>query len=335
MLFSGRDSYTSNDFECYNSNETEIGWNCVMIDYMIILLAVFCFAGQFAFTKLYEGSVRQTTVTALVMLTVTGTIGAVLFLFVGGFSIECSLPSFLWAALFAIVMIPYYTVGIKVLSMGSLAIYSMFMMLGGMLLPFFYGIVFLQEDISFGKALGTLLLTVFIILQALWQTPQPNKESNTNTPRKKKYLFFALCLLIFVINGLTGVIAKAHQISDGTVDEVSFTVISCALTAIFSLVLLGFALLRNREEKCQQIMRTLKIKPLCFMALIGAAAYTGNFLHLLAANGVPASVQFPLVSGGVIVLSALVSAFAFREKLSYKEWISVAGAFASTVLFAF
>ena len=101
------------------------------------------------------------------------------------------------------------------------------------------------------------------------------------------------------------------------------------------LVLLGFALLRNREEKCQRIMRTLKIKPLCFMALIGAAAYTGNFLHLLAANGVPASVQFPLVSGGVIVLSALVSAFAFREKLSYKEWISVVGAFASTVLFAF
>jgi multidrug transporter EmrE-like cation transporter len=71
------------------------------------------------------------------------------------------------------------------------------------------------------------------------------------------------------------------------------------------------------------------------MILIGATAYTGNFLHLLAANDVPASVQFPLVSGGVIVLSALVSAFLFKEKLSKKEWLSIAGAFASTVLFAF
>jgi drug/metabolite transporter (DMT)-like permease len=131
------------------------------------------------------------------------------------------------------------------------------------------------------------------------------------------------------------VIAKAHQISESSVDEVSFTVISCALTAIFSLILLAFEFLRDRKEKSRQVMTTLKIKPMWIMALIGAATYTGNFLHLIAANDVPASVQFPLVSGGVIVLSALISAFVFREKLSGKEWLAIAGAFVATVLFAF
>ena len=144
-----------------------------------------------------------------------------------------------------------------------------------------------------------------------------------------------LCLAIFFLNGLTGVIAKAHQISTQAVDEVSFTVISCALTAIFSLIILAFTFLREHQETHRQVIETLKIKPLWIMTLIGATAYTGNFLHLLAANDVPASVQFPLVSGGVIVLSALVSAFLFKEKLSKKEWLSIAGAFASTVLFAF
>lgn len=71
------------------------------------------------------------------------------------------------------------------------------------------------------------------------------------------------------------------------------------------------------------------------MAFIGAATYTGNFLHLKSANNVPASVQFPLVSGGVIVLSSLTSAIVFKEKISGKEWISIAGAFVSTALFAF
>ena len=71
------------------------------------------------------------------------------------------------------------------------------------------------------------------------------------------------------------------------------------------------------------------------MVLLGAATYGGNFLQLLAADKVPASVQFPLVSGGVIVLSALVSVLFFKEKISKKEWISVAGAFVSTFLFAF
>lgn len=305
-----------------------------MIDYIIILLAVVCFAAQFAFTKLYEKAVSQTLVTSLVMLVVTNVIGTLLFLCIGKFQVQFSPVSFFWAAMFALIMIPYYVVGIKVLSLGSLAIYSMFMMLGGMLLPFLYGTVFLHETISWGKGLGTVLLTLFIILQAIWQK-SPEDEEIKSKSKKTSYLFFALCLVIFVINGMTGVVAKIHQISAGTVDEVSFTVLSCGLTAIFSLVLLLVCYLKNQRETHAQTFSTLKCKPIVIMAFIGAATYMGNFLHLKAASNVPASVQFPLVSGGVIVLSALVSAFIFREKLQKKEWLLILGAFISTVLFAF
>lgn len=302
--------------------------------YVIILLAVFCFAGQFAFTKIYEGAVRQTAATSLVMLAVTGAIGTVLYLFIGGFRVEFSLFSILLAVLFALVTIPYYMIGIKVLSLGNLATYSMFMMLGGMLVPFFYGVWFLKETVSVAQIFGTVLLACFIVLQAVSQADPP-KTSTEKQSLKTRITFFVLCLTIFFLNGFTGVIAKAHQIGEGAVDEVSFTVVSCALTAIFSLILLGFVFWLDRREKSREVMTVLKIKPVCIMALIGAANYTGNYLHLLAANDVPASVQFPLVSGGVIVLSALVSFFIFKEKLSLKEWISIGGAFASTVLFAF
>ena len=208
------------------------------------------------------------------------------------------------------------------------------MMLGGMLVPFFYGVWCLKEPVSPAQGIGTVLLTGFIILQAISQSDS-NAKNGQKQSAKTKFVFFALCLAIFFLNGLTGVIAKAHQISTQAVDEVSFTVISCALTTIFSLIILAFTLLREHQKTHIQVIETLKIKPLWIMILIGATAYTGNFLHLLAANDVPASVQFPLVSGGVIVLSALVSAFLFKEKLSKKEWLSIAGAFASTVLFAF
>lgn len=95
-----------------------------------------------------------------------------------------------------------------------------------------------------------------------------------------------------------------------------------------------FAFTKLYEGAVRQTSITTLVM-LTVTGIIGAAAYTGNFLHLKAASTVPASVQFPLVSGGVIVISALVSFFIFREKLSWKEWISVAGAFLSTVLFAF
>ncbi len=304
-----------------------------MTAYIIILLAVFCFAGQFAFTKLYESSVKQSTVTATVMLTVTGAIGAILFLFVGGFSVSFSEISVIYGVLFALVMIPYYIIGIKVLSLGSLAIYGMFMMLGGMLLPFFYGVLRLDENVSAAQIFGTALLSLFIVLQAVWQMSAEG-EKNKNE-KKQSILFFILCIAIFVLNGLTGIIAKAHEISLGAVDEISFTVISCALTALFGLLLLLFELLYKRKEASVEICGMFNVRPIIIMTFIGAAAYTGNFLHLLAANDVPASVQFPLVSGGVIVLSALVSRFIFKEKITKKEWISVVGAFISTVLFAF
>jgi drug/metabolite transporter (DMT)-like permease len=303
-----------------------------MIDYILILLAVCCFAAQFAFTKLYEGAVRQTACTSLVMLVCTGLVGALLFLCVGGFSVAFSPISALWAVVFALIMIPYYMIGIKVLSLGSLAIYSMFMMLGGMLVPFFYGILLLNEGMSVGKLAGTLLLTVFIVLQAVWQR-EPQEERRTGGG--SRYLFFVLCLLIFFINGMTGVVAKAHSISAGAVDEISFTVTYCAMTALLSLVLLFILAIRGKREALAQIGSALKPRPLLVMGLLGAAAYGGNFLQLLAADKVPASVQFPLVSGGVIVLSALVSALCFRERISRREWISVAGAFLSTLLFAF
>lgn len=304
-----------------------------MIDYVFIISAVVCFAAQFAFTKLYEGAAGQSSTSSLVMLVGTSLVGAMIFFIAGGFSVEFSPISLIWGAVFAVIMIPYYMIGIKVLSLGSLAVYSMFMMLGGMLVPFFYGVLFLEEKISIGKGLGTILLVVFIVLQAVWQN-EGEKEKKAGDS-KTKTLFISLCLVIFFINGMTGVVAKAHSISEGAVNEGSFTVISCALTALMSFLILAVVCLKNRRETMPEIKKALRRKPLSIMVLLGAVAYGGSYLQLLAADNVPASVQFPLVSGGVIVLSALVSAFFFKDKISKKEWITVAGAFASTFLFAF
>lgn len=298
-----------------------------MMHYVIMLLAVVCFTAQFNFTKSYEKEVKQTLATTLIMVAVTNFVGTLLFLIVGGFKIQFSTISLFWAVALAAVMIPYFIIGVKVLSLGSLAIYSMFMMLGGMLVPFFYGVLFLKEELTLSKIAGTVLLSLFIVLQALWQSDEENQEST----RGKKGIFFLLCLLIFFLNGMTGVVAKAHEINRQAVDEISFTITSCALTSALSLIFL----LPCGKNIRLAFKENLRLRPVLIMILLGATAYTGNFLHLKAASFVPASVQFPLVSGGVIVLSALASKLIFKEKITSKEWISVAGAFVSTLLFAF
>lgn len=304
-----------------------------MVEYILILLAVVCFAAQFAVTKLYGKAVRQTVGTTLVMLVVAGIIGCLLYSIINGFRVQFSPISVFWALALALSMIPYYTIGIKVLSLGSLAIYSMFMMLGGMLVPFFYGILLLDETLSLGKIGGSILLTGCIILQAAWQRPSV-KAAGKSDPRQKGK-FFLLCMAVFFINGFTGVIAKAHGISEGAVDAVSFIIIYCGLMALLSLGFLLLFLLKGGRVKWEESKKTLARRPLFLVVALGIVTYTGNFLHLKAAVNVPASVQFPLVSGGVIVLSAVISALAFKERLCAKEWISLAGACVATALFSF
>ena len=96
-----------------------------MIYYFIITLAVLCFAMQFAFTRVYEKKVEQTLVTSVSLLIFTSIVGTIIYLCASGFNVEYSNFSLLMALLFAFVMIPYYIVSVKVLSLGSLAVYSL------------------------------------------------------------------------------------------------------------------------------------------------------------------------------------------------------------------
>ena len=302
----------------------------MMTDYLLLLAATLMFTGQFAFTKVYGDTVLQCLDTTLPMLVGINLIGSVMYLCLGGFPTAFPPVGWLLAIAFALVMVPYYVLGIKVLSLGSLAVYSMFMMLGGMLLPFAYGVLFLKETVTLGKAVGLLFLSAAICLQAVIQ-----KRGEQATDKRKRFLFFLLCIAIFILNGLTGVIAKAYEIADPAATAAAFTVISCAATAGLSLLLLIPRAVKNKSALARQVRGMWTPSTLLLVAAIGITTHTGNFLHLKAAAHLPASVQFPMVSGGVIVFSALASLFIFRERISKREGVCVAIACASTVLFAF
>lgn len=299
-----------------------------MLPYMLLLMAVFMFAAQFAFTKIYGEKVSQNATQTLVMVVTVSVIGAVLYLVVGGFSVRWSLPLLLLSAAFAAVMIPYYLLGVKALSMGSLAIYSMFMMLGGMLLPFVYGLAFLGEPLTWGKGVGCAVLAAAICLQSL----QQKGESGRAKPSR---LFIPLCMAIFILNGLTGVLSKMYQQAVSPPDEAGFTAVSCLLTALFGILLLIPRAVKDRPACVREVTSALRPTLLLLTAAVGVFNHTGNFLSLKAAAALPASVQFPMVSGGVVAFSALTSVLFFKETIRKTEWLCIAAAVLSTLLFAF
>ena len=65
-------------------------------------------------------------------------------------------------------------------------------------------------------------------------------------------------------------------------------------------------------------------------ALISGGSY---LLQLVGAKTLPATVLYPMVTGGSIIFSSLAGRIFFREKLSLQQKISIVVCFMGTLLF--
>jgi len=67
------------------------------------------------------------------------------------------------------------------------------------------------------------------------------------------------------------------------------------------------------------------------MALCGLANGIVNLFTMILSNTMPASVMFPLISGGGIILSTIVSIVLYKEKLNTYQFIGLLMGIASVV----
>lgn len=110
------------------------------MDYVFIIISVFGFALQFVLMQTYEKQIKQNLATGIFLTIITNIVGAVFFFAINLFKISVSKNAVFLAALLAVDMVAYNLLSLRALSLGNLAVYSMFMMLGGMALPVLYGV---------------------------------------------------------------------------------------------------------------------------------------------------------------------------------------------------
>ena len=93
--------------------------------------------------------------------------------------------------------------------------------------------------------------------------------------------------------------------------------------------LLSFVLLLLQKERSFGVNR----KALIYSGLYSVLNSVGNLLLLIALLYLPASVQYPVITGGVIVVSTLIVIIR-KEKINKKEILAAGVAFVATVLMA-
>jgi len=279
--------------------------------YTMITVAALLFSLQFVFNDGYRKENGSSFNASLRFSLYSSVTGMVLLFIINKFQLEFSWFSLGTALVYSGVCILSGYCSIKALDTANLSVYSVFMMIGGMLLPFVYG-VFCGEDMTIAKYICCALIVLSVAM------------TGTFGGQSKKALIYYIA--IFILNGLVGVISAFHQShSSLCVNSESFVILNKIITAVICCVLIFFSKQRNF---------TISRKSFALSAGYSSFNSIGNLLLLIALTKLPASVQYPIVTGGTIVFATVIDLLR-KEKVSKREIFATFTAFGASVLMAF
>ncbi len=263
------------------------------------------FGLQFFCNQQYERECKSSLSSSMMFIFGGAVAGLVVLLAVNGFKWEFTPFTLLMASLAALDGMAFTFCSMKALGKINLSLYSLFSMLGGMVLPFCLGVFIFDEVFTVGKA-----VCLVAVIVALCLSVEKGKA-------KGGTVYY---IGVFVFNGLSGVIAKLFQSGNyPKTSEAAYSVWTAVVTAVLSGIILLFAL---RKEKLK-----LSPKAVLMMSGNGILNRVANFLLLLSLAYLPASVQYPMITGGVMIVSTLLSYFT-PNKPKAREWVSLALSFA-------
>ncbi len=282
------------------------------MNYIMTLVADLLFALQFLFNQQFRKRNGDGIDSTFTFSLYTNGISFLILLVLNGFKLHFTWFSLLISGIYAIVILGYAYSGLKSFATANLSVYSIFAMLGGMVLPFAYGVIFCDEAFTPAKAICIVLIGVSTALSF---------EKGKGKGNNLKYY-----LAVFVLNGLVGVLSKIHQSNaELCVDSGSF--MATVNLWVFAICLV-YHLVKNKK------ISLLPLKEVGNLGCYAACSGIGNLLCLIALKSLDASVQYPIITGGVMVFSTVISIIR-KEKPSVRTLISAAIAFISTVLIMF
>lgn len=290
-----------------------------MIHYIFVCIAVVLFGMQFLTKSEYVKKMGSGLFQTMFLSFWGGILSAVIMVFANGLKFEYTHFTLIMSVVTFVNNFLFILCSLKSFERVNLAVYSVYSMLGGMLLPIIAGVCFYDEP--FTLALGLCIVFVGIAIVAV-----SFKNGKNNGTEKKNNISFLFYAGVFICNGMSGVISKFYT-------EAPFEKASSAgyslLGALVSVVLSGVfvALMWKKRSK-------IYVRPTLIALCGNAGNRVANYLLLLSLAYLPVSVNYSMVTGGTIIVSAFLS-YLTDKKPNKQEWFAVASSFAGIMCLAF
>lgn len=314
--------------------------------YAMLIGASFLFGSQFmvtkAFEKNYGKTVRASLSFSLLYSLFAGVIFFIIKLISSGTVFNLNPFSLCMAFGLSLVNILSSAIGIKTLALGDIAVYSLFLMLGGMIVPFFAGIVFLKESVSVCNLIGVAIMIIALCLPVFFGKKNKNAgeaQTDGDTKKKTSVFFYVLCVFLFILNGLSSTLSKFNSVREGAALGAEFTFYTYGIQFVISLAAFALTTASGKSDKTQNeekqpgiLFRSVAIG--CGAAF-GAVNGTAFLMSSVAAEHVVAVAQYPLITGATILFSSLLAFLFYREKPTALQLVQIVISLAATILFMF
>lgn len=257
--------------------------------------------------KLETKEVKQASNIYLIIICI---FAMIVFAFMAKGNLTPNLPTILFALALALFSASTTLFSLLALDKTDVATIAMFGSAGSIIIPFVFGIIFLNEQVSVFKIL-TFFLFLTVILMPLFEK---NKSD-----RKNSFLGYTYCIFLFLASGSSTVLFKLYALAENVLS----TNIFCFWTNAFMLpVAILIALKSNPKEL---INDALKIKPLSYAFVVLTVLFSNisSVLQVFILKDVDITLFTLLNSPTALVLTAFISWGLFSEKITKKMALSI------------
>ena len=272
-----------------------------MINALLLSASAIGISAQGIIKKYYNGKVGGRGV--FLFTSVSVLFSCLIFVITSGGNLDFRAEVIPYSLGFAVSYGAAALVGFLAIKYGPLSITSLITSYS-LVIPTFFGLIFLGEEVGFTFWIGFALLIVSLFL-----------INSRGGEIRITPLWVVFVILAFLGNGICSAVQAAEQraFSGGYKSEFMITALLCVSATILLL-----SLFTERGDAAFCLKRGTHL-----MAMCGCANGLVNLFIMLLVSSMSAALMYPIISAGGIVLSWGVSRFLYKEKLTLGQNIAL------------
>ena len=283
----------------------------MILTYGMIVACIFCYTFQGLFGKMYASAYtgNENDATPVFSCLYGLIVGLSVLAVALGFRLEASAATWGLGIANGLTLFLYNLGVIKASRSGPFSLQSIFRLFGGVVVPMVCSVVFWNDHLTWLQIAGiVVMLASFVVI---------NLDGNALQNVKKGYAFWVA--LLFTVNGLYGTLMALQQrVMAGTQgnEMIVVTFLSSSLISLVSLV----------ASRKKDTLKAFRMPGKAWGHAIGAgvvAALAVVQLMLLINRMESLAVFYTVENGMVLVLTVVLSALMFKEKLNRNVIIGI------------